>query len=543
MDYPKIFLAALLQTFRRGVFLDSSRVSNKSWSLNVLKQPHKLAALVSCIQCGEVREVALAMLFRTQGRKHPLKCELFGFNCAVNLGTEGEDTERSEDSPGRSDGLVPSSLVSPARERGTPWETRPRRGAEDPDLRTMKGTQPSGIATWSMLVGSSGIKPDNEGRQHVPPSHYVVGRLTTRLTASDPEEWEIMDDKRTIDEGEWRKIVQSVTKWMSKRTSCEYAGESNARAFHDWIDRLEKFFDYWPIRNSVTQARIAAVTLEGRADKWWRAYAREKPGLVVTFAQLVEWMRQELVPAALESSSHLSWSRLRYKGDVEAYLQQVEDLMVQHPIDPAVAHVMACEPLGRELVHRIQGMDGEHGGHGISFEALKTQIRSFVGVKSSQSAPRQAAPSRTSGGVQALTLETPAGRGEAQREGKQDSRPARTSKAHCWVCNSTGHLWMRCFRRQPSGCAKCGSHAHEIYMCPPRMGRRNWEPRQDWRLPTSTTTPANDKPATACFAGIGEGKNEVWGESAPEQNENEWGEEQEIRALGAFYVAALSEEK
>ena len=63
-------------------------------------------------------------------------------------------------------------------------------------------------------------------------------------------------------------------------------------------------------------------------------------------------------------------------------------------------------------------MDGEHGRHGISFEALKTQIRSFVGVKSSQSAPRQAAPSRTFGGVQALTLETPEGRGKVQQEGK-----------------------------------------------------------------------------------------------------------------------------
>ena len=45
--------------------------------------------------------------------------------------------------------------------------------------------------------------------------------------------------------------------------------------------------------------------------------------------------------------------------------------MTHYLIEPRVSHVMACEPLGDELVNKVLALDSEIGGDGIAFDQLK----------------------------------------------------------------------------------------------------------------------------------------------------------------------------
>ena len=64
--------------------------------------------------------------------------------------------------------------------------------------------------------------------------------------------------------------------WVSRRKEYEFDRQGGARGINDWQESLEKFFGNWPVTNTTTQARLAILTLTGRANKWWRAHQREK---------------------------------------------------------------------------------------------------------------------------------------------------------------------------------------------------------------------------------------------------------------------------
>ena len=66
------------------------------------------------------------------------------------------------------------------------------------------------------------------------------------------------------------------------------------------------------------------------------------------------------------SASHLAWSDLKYTGNLEEYIQEIEKMFHLHPIDPPTAHIFACKPLGRSLVNKVAAMDHEKGDTGIS---------------------------------------------------------------------------------------------------------------------------------------------------------------------------------
>ena len=38
----------------------------------------------------------------------------------------------------------------------------------------------------------------------------------------------------------------------------------------------------------------------------------------------------------------------------------------------------------------------------------------------------------------------------------------------CWICDTTGHRANTCEKRHSSGCARCGSKAHNLLTCPQR---------------------------------------------------------------------------
>ena len=335
--------------------------------------------------------------------------------------------------------------------------------------------------TWRQ-IGSKGLSIVNETVKEdtkVNASYFITRKLATSLKARDPTKAEVRESAEILRTAAWREMVTGLLKWTACCNEGEFDGKGGVRQFNDWRETLEKFFENWPVDNAVVQAKLAMVTLKNRAYKWWLTHKRDCLQLVVTFDQFVEWVRIELVPSALRSSSHLAWKRLKFQGDVDAYLQEVEFLMTQHPIDPLVSHALACEPLGEELVYRIQGLDSEHAPAGISMEQLRVQIRSFAGAKGlARSANKREERLYARSTEHAPTFERKRTIEECQESAKMRPR-------QCWVCGEETHMWPECPRQWRRGCLVCGSYAHRIYQCAQRRGFKHYA--------SSTTTAKRDQ--------------------------------------------------
>ena len=231
------------------------------------------------------------------------------------------------------------------------------------------------------------------------------------------------------------------------------------------------------------------TTLRGRADKWWRAHLAARPSLVVSFPQLTEWVRAELVPDAMPSASILAWKKLVSNGNLEDYLKEVERLSMYYPVEPLVSHALACEPLGEALVHQVQALDRAKGGDGIPFDQLKLQIRSFHALNAYLEGKKPGAIfARPAAAHSVQVSETRV----AAKAHDTSGSGAGEKCFRCWVCGTMGHTWHRCPNRFLKGCPACGSLAHRIQTCAQRKGRPQWDqPLSKTKIPIEKGVAAN----------------------------------------------------
>ena len=89
-------------------------------------------------------------------------------------------------------------------------------------------------------------------------------------------------------------------------------------------------------------------------------------------------MTRELVPRALPAASHLAWMDPNFEGNVETFLDKVNELVQQYLSYTAVLHAVVAKPFGKKFVAKIAALDDENGGKGISLVQLKQQVRYFV---------------------------------------------------------------------------------------------------------------------------------------------------------------------
>ena len=118
---------------------------------------------------------------------------------------------------------------------------------------------------------------------------------------------------------------------------------------------------------AIIRSRLAAQSFVGQALNWWRAHSYLVPELVISYEQLLEWIRTELVPLADPASATVAWRQLRFFGDVEDYLKQLDQLTVHFPIPQATLLTMATEPLGREVVSSAYKARQMYGKEGMSY--------------------------------------------------------------------------------------------------------------------------------------------------------------------------------
>ena len=247
------------------------------------------------------------------------------------------------------------------------------------------------------------------------------------------------------------------------------------------------------ITNVIVQARLASHTFAGQALNWWYAHQQLVPELVVSYEQLLEWIRTELVPLADPSSSALAWRQLRFLKEVEDYLKQLDQLTTYFPISQAHLLTLATEPLGREVVSFAHKANHLYGKEGMPYVRLRKFIQSHL---------QQLTPSQR----KFLADNPPQAMGygkSTEKEKKSPSVPFRPNIANrnrppyyaqanvvevekplakpsppqrrvgkganpCWVCGSDKDMWYVCEKKKKGTCACCGSMAHITRDCAQR---------------------------------------------------------------------------
>ena len=141
---------------------------------------------------------------------------------------------------------------------------------------------------------------------------------------------------------------------------------------------MQFYFVTAPVRNPVIQAHLAVTTFRLRAQKWWRAQVQARPELVITYDQLREWIKTELVPKADPRSTSAAWRQLRFTGNVQEYIDQLEALKEHFPLmkDPLLD--LSTAPLGEEARAVIYRADAMYGASGITHNKLCTLIKDYL---------------------------------------------------------------------------------------------------------------------------------------------------------------------
>ena len=128
------------------------------------------------------------------------------------------------------------------------------------------------------------------------------------------------------------------------------------------------------------------TTFVNTARHWWGAHRKRQPTLRLIFSQLCKWITGELVPSASYSSAIEAWADLRFKANIDNYLQKLDNLRFHHPIDPCAAHALTARPFGAEFVARIKHLDKEAGEGGMPYPAFKQLLQAYYCDRGAQRA-------------------------------------------------------------------------------------------------------------------------------------------------------------
>ena len=102
------------------------------------------------------------------------------------------------------------------------------------------------------------------------------------------------------------------------------------------------------------------------------------PTLAVTYNQLVEWIKQELVPKSDPASAAAAWRQLKYTGDADNYVLQLSKLMKRFPLKHKPLLDQALYPLGEDIQAALRRADAAFGRRGMPLQHLKSYLRDHL---------------------------------------------------------------------------------------------------------------------------------------------------------------------
>ena len=346
VDYPLEYVQTLLNTLRTGFFLDNSIITASRWREACRRPSDLLAVQGRCAKCSTVRSFAMRTLLTAPANFPKWKCSQFGLECNIfsdipiyavapdqwvkefkEESTPSLPSEEQFPSPpiaGENSHTLPVP-ASTTKFREIPLRRAPHQAFDlstppqervsslENSLQSNSITSRSFI-TWTQVPPErrltdthSVISTRNPSALRRPaPSHYMIGDPLLRMHEPDPPQVEIEHFSRLVVSKEWKEMRKDLDKWTTTRKTAVFEAKGSPIEVTNWDNMMVTYFSDNVITNSVVQARLASQTFRGQALNWWRAHSQMIPELVVSYEQLLEWIRTELVPMADPATATLS---------------------------------------------------------------------------------------------------------------------------------------------------------------------------------------------------------------------------------------------
>ena len=134
-----------------------------------------------------------------------------------------------------------------------------------------------------------------------------MGERLREFVAHDPLTSEVREFVKLEVTKRWERMREHLLRYLAIHREGIWDGKQDVAALTEWQASLNHFFVTQPVLNSVAQSVLAVSTFRGHAQKWWFSKTRLYPRLVVSFDQLMEWVRMELVPTASPQKAARAW--------------------------------------------------------------------------------------------------------------------------------------------------------------------------------------------------------------------------------------------
>ena len=529
VDYPDFYLRAIMGVLRAQMFMDKTPLLWSRWRIACKTTNPQLYAFVACSQCKKLRALSMRILYTLGNSKRTdVRCSELGLSCNEDYVGVIEHfiliqpvimepkQPSAPESKTLNDSLLQLAVYTPSPEKKAKTDRQTELPANDYVTWSQVAPPVTNMYAFSAVSQQQFFDPYDASQSA--PEHFISGNPVIKFVARDPTPTEVADFKSWEATREWKETLRDIGKWSDARKEAQYSGEERycpclplehiaANIFHVASNCM----------NVVAHAELAARMFSDRASAWWLAHHKRASKLLVTFDQLLEWIKRELVPHSSTSDAVNSWCNLVYSGDVKKYINDLERLINHFPLRRESILIMATRPLGKEIQERVQLMDVQHGPCGITIAQLKKAIRSFLTL-SPYSKP--VARERDYGGQTAFAPRTfrprPVSTSQPQYHIHKDNIPtlsrepkpktvlnavnlttsqekekkqsAQTAKqieqsaipsilkkmrigvgpTPCFVCGSDKHAWLDCPKKKKGRCACCGSEAHLTRFCAQR---------------------------------------------------------------------------
>ena len=536
VEYSQDYLRHMLSVLRTMQFMNDTPLDLNLWKRACKSTNEMLYISKSCSKCHTVRYLSMRTLLLSSTKQKPLiiTCEDLGLMCKQHW---DEILDVSIPSTSKTHSIDDKSKPPKPEQFNIFDETSLQIEPYKPSaMKPPRANEKNEYVTWSQVASQFTVSqnPDAMAAQQyydpydamqAAPDHFISGFALSKFTAPDPTFEEIHEFKSTMNTSTWRELFRDFTKWSDAHKEAQYNGEEDISSVLRWSTAMRSRFMNLSITNSVIRAELASATLTLRARSWWLAHRTRTPKLLVTFDQLLEWIKRELVPYSSTSDAINSWSELSYTGDVNKYIGDLERLINHFPLKRDTILIMATKPLGKDIQNRVQLMNLQYGPTGITIAQLKQAIKSFLSInqytrntmreryqeRPPNFQPRQYRPNnqfRPNNQLYQVRKENipntkdpkfnvanaipnTQGNNNFKRNENHDNttQPAGYTKNNdnmqqrstafikrkigigptpCFVCGSDKHAWIDCAKKKKGRCACCGSEGHLTRMCAER---------------------------------------------------------------------------
>ena len=125
---------------------------------------------------------------------------------------------------------------------------------------------------------------------------------------------------------------RDLDKWASTRKSALFEGKGSPMEVTNWDNMMVTYFTDNVITNSILQSKLAAQTFRGLASNWWRAHQQLVPEMVVSYEQLLEWIRTEFSTTSRSRCSYLVMEAIEVLGRRRRLLEIIRSAYYTFPI-------------------------------------------------------------------------------------------------------------------------------------------------------------------------------------------------------------------